>query len=145
MGNQNLKISKEIDILFLLVCFVCLEFFVPLENFSLICRRHHCRIRAVNFDLCSVLMAIKKWEFFIISVPVAAVTRYPFIMVISEDPWHSHLLPVVTTCFNDWGLSRLGFEHPTFRLRGDRSNPVRHSFNNITVTILIKLSFQISV
>ena len=26
----------------------------------------------------------------------------------------------------DWGLSRLGFENPTFRLRGERSNPLRH-------------------
>ena len=32
----------------------------------------------------------------------------------------------VTTCFYDLGLSRLGFEHPTFRLRGQRSNPLRH-------------------
>ena len=29
----------------------------------------------------------------------------------------------VTTCFNDLGLSRLGFEHPTFRLRGEHSKP----------------------
>ena len=26
----------------------------------------------------------------------------------------------------DLGLSRLGFEHPTFRLRGKRSNPLHH-------------------
>ena len=32
----------------------------------------------------------------------------------------------VTTCFNDIGLLRLGFEHPTFRLRGERSIPLRH-------------------
>ena len=52
-------------------------------------------------------------------------TVHPFKMVISEDPWHSHLLPHpiafgigdVTTYFND-----SGFEHPTFRLRGERSN-----------------------
>ena len=31
----------------------------------------------------------------------------------------------VTTCFYDVGLSLLGFEHPTFRLRGHRC--VRHS------------------
>ena len=50
---------------------------------------------------------------------------HPFIMVISADPWHSHLLPsvkqwAVDYCFYDLhvGLSRLGFEHPTFRLRG---------------------------
>ena len=47
------------------ICFfVCLELIVPLENFSLIWRRHHCRWRAANFDLCSALMAIEQWGFF---------------------------------------------------------------------------------
>ena len=32
----------------------------------------------------------------------------------------------VITCFYDLGLSRLGFEHPTYHFRGQRSNPVRH-------------------
>ena len=32
----------------------------------------------------------------------------------------------VTSCFYDLGLSRLGFEHPAFRLRGQRSNSLRH-------------------
>ena len=47
-------------------------------------------------------------------------------MVISEDPWHQAIAerlavePVFIT-----GLSRLGFEHPTFQLRGQRSNPLR--------------------
>ena len=39
--------------------FVCLRFFVPLKNFSLICRRHHDRWRAANFNLCSALTAIE--------------------------------------------------------------------------------------
>ena len=48
--------------------FDCLGFFfVPLENFSLIWRRHHCRWTAANFDLCSVLMVIEQRGFF--SVP----------------------------------------------------------------------------
>ena len=38
--------------------------FVPLENFSLIWRRHHCRWKAANFDLCSALMAFEQWGFF---------------------------------------------------------------------------------
>ena len=46
-----------------IVLFVCLEFIVPLEIFSLIWRRHHCRWRAVNFDLRSALMAIEQWGF----------------------------------------------------------------------------------
>ena len=57
--------------------------------------------------------------------------EHPFKIVISEDPWHSHLLPTfssgaVTTCFYDLGLSWLEFEQPTFRLQGKRSNPLRH-------------------
>ena len=50
-------------------------------------------------------------------------TGYPFIIVTFVNPWHSHLLPnvvsgAVTTCFNDLGLSRLGFEHLIY-LRGE--------------------------
>ena len=52
--------------------FVCL-FFVPLENFSLIWRHHHCRWRAANFDLCSALIVIEQWGCF--SVPEPTVTR----------------------------------------------------------------------
>ena len=56
-------------------------------------------------------------------------TGHPLIMVISEDLWHSHLLPssgTVTTCFYDLSLLRQGFENPTFRLRDEHSNPLRH-------------------
>ena len=43
-------------------------------------------------------------------------------MVISEDPWHSRLMPRVW----QWSsLSRPWFEHLTFRLRGERYNPLR--------------------
>ena len=55
---------KRIQVCFL---FVYLEFIVPLENISLIWRRNHCRWRAANFDLCSVLMAIEQWGF--VNVP----------------------------------------------------------------------------
>ena len=49
--------------------FVCLFLFVwsllsHSRNFSIIWRRHHCRWRAANFDLCSALMAIEQWGFF---------------------------------------------------------------------------------
>ena len=67
-------------------------------------------------------------------------TGLPFIMVISEDPWHSHLLPNVWqwSChyrFYDVGLSRLGFENPTFRLRGQRSNSLRHRRGRADIVI----------
>ena len=47
--------------------FICLGFFVPLDNFSLIWRRHHYRWRVANFGLRWALMAIEQWGFF--SVP----------------------------------------------------------------------------
>ena len=37
----------------------------------------------------------------------------------------------VTAWFYDLDLSRLGFEHPTFRMRGKRSNRLRHRRGNI--------------
>ena len=67
--QYGLKHSLKIKCLFETVknLFFCFEFFVPLENFSFIWRRHHCRWRAANFNLCSALMAIEQWRFF--SVP----------------------------------------------------------------------------
>ena len=87
---------------------------VPLENLSLIWRLHHCRWRT----------ACKFWPQY--SWPLSREgslacqtycdTGHPFMMVISEDPWHSHLLPSVShwSChylFYDFGVSRLEFEH----------------------------------
>ena len=50
-------------------------------------------------------------------------TGHPFIKVISEDrDTHTYCRAfrsgAVTTCFHDLGLWRLGFERPTFRMRG---------------------------
>ena len=49
------------------ILFVCIGFFVPLENVWLIWRRDHYHWRATNFDLCSALIAIEQRGFF--SVP----------------------------------------------------------------------------
>ena len=38
----------------------------------------------------------------------------------------------VTICLYDLGLSRLGFELPTFRMRGERSNRLRHRRGFVT-------------
>ena len=54
------------NLFYLFVClFVCFGYFVPLENCSVIWRRH--QWRTANFDRCSALMAIEHWGFF--SVP----------------------------------------------------------------------------
>ena len=61
------------------------KFVVQLENFSLICRPQNCQWRAANFDFCSALMAIENLGF--------CDTGHPFMMVISEHPCHSYILP----------------------------------------------------
>ena len=76
-------------------------------------------------------------------------TGLPFIMVISEIPWHSRLMPsvwqgTVTTCFTDLGLSHLGFDYPTFRLWGEHSNSLRHCRGTKKRFILIKTIFFFS-
>ena len=78
--------------------FVCLfGIFVPLENFSLIWRRHLYRWRASNLDLCLALMAMEQWGLF----STHCDTGHPFIMAISDDPRYFGT-GAVTTCFNDF-------------------------------------------
>ena len=44
----------------------------------------------------------------------------------------------VITCFNVLSLWRLGFEHPTFRLQGERSNPLRYRLGSETCNCKIE-------
>ena len=100
--------------------FVCLGFFCPLENFSLILRCHYYRWRAANLTY-----ARHSWP----SSSERSLRCHTYL-----DTGHSvsngHLRAPMThtycrafsswaviTCFYDFDLSRLGFEHPTFRLR----------------------------
>ena len=86
--------------------------------------------RAANFDHCSALMAIEQWGFF--SVQHLLDTGYPFIMVISEDPWHSHLLSSVSQLSCYYLVLRLryvaaGILTPNLALAGPTLyNPLRH-------------------
>ena len=104
--------------------FVCV-FLVPLKNFSLIWRCHCIQCRAANFDL---LVYGHWWPF-----------SMPHLLWHGTSIYNGHLgghmthtqcqaFPkgTLTTCFNDIGLSRLGFEHPTFCMRGRCSDPLRH-------------------
>ena len=114
-----------------------LGFFVPLRNFSLIWRLHHYRWRAVKFVLCSALMAIEQWGFFLayhtychrasdyngyLRRPVT-LTRIVELLAVELS------LPV----FYDLGLSRLGFGHRNLPLAGRTSNPLRHSCDRLRV------------
>ena len=57
----------------------------------LIWRRHHQLWKATNFDTRH--SAIEQWEF--LNRHAYCITGQPFIIVISENPWHLHLLPSV--------------------------------------------------
>ena len=74
----------------LVVClFVCLWFY---ENCLHIWGRHYYRCGAANFDLCLALIAIELRGAF--SLPHLLWHGPSLYMVIPEDPWHSHLLPI---------------------------------------------------
>ena len=121
--------SSHVYFIRLFVCLLfCFGYFVSFKNCSLTWRHYNSRWRATNFDLYSAIMAIKQWGFF--SVPHLLWHRTSVYKGHLRGPVtltpKAECLAVVTTCFNDLGLSRLVFEHPTFRLRGERSNPRRH-------------------
>ena len=124
------QISNHCVVYWFVCSFVCMGFIVSIQNFSLIWRHHYYRWRAENFDLCSALMAIEQWENF--SVPhllwheasiYNGLLRGPVTLIPTAERLSSG---VVTNCLNDLGLLRLGFEHPTFRLRDQRSKPLHH-------------------
>ena len=63
------------------------------------------RWRVSNVDQYSALMVIEQWEFF--NVPHILLLGHLFIMVISEEPWHSHLVPSVRS----WSCYYLFLRH----------------------------------
>ena len=100
--------------------FVCIEFYTPLESFSLIWRRHLYQWRAANFDIYSALMTIEQWRFLSVLHLLWHGTS------VYNDHLRELMTPVAnqalssgadTTCFNDCDLSRLGFEQPTFSMQ----------------------------
>ena len=86
--------TKPMDTALFFVLFVCLfwvfrttrDFFTHMETWPWL-------VRGCKFDLCSALMAIEQWGF--LACHTYCNTGHLFIMVISEDLWHSHLLPRV--------------------------------------------------
>ena len=83
---------------------VCLGVFVPLENFSLIWKRYRYRWRAVKF--WPMFGTHGHWA-------VSVLKRATPTVKCGICLW----LPVTLTPIAVLGLSRLGFEHPTFQGR----------------------------
>ena len=101
--------------------YVCSGFIVPLENFSFI------RRVAITGEMLQILTYARRlWALSregYLPCHTNWDTRHPFIMVISEDLWNSHLCraygsEAATTCSKDLGLSRLG--PPNLLLAGPR-------------------------
>ena len=88
-GDYLLTLTRVFCWVFL---FFFLGFYVPHESDSLWRCRHY-RWRTTSCDLHSTLMAIEHWGFY--SMPHLLWHGHPFMMVIFEDPLHSHLLPSV--------------------------------------------------
>ena len=97
------------------------------REFILIWRRHHYRLRVANFNLCSVYRLYGHWTERVLYTPT--VTSLKWSSPRTRDS-HTYCREFgggsITTCFNDIGMSRLGFEQPTFRLRDGRYKPLRH-------------------
>ena len=96
-----------------------------LFRYVLIWRLHHYQWMGTNFDQYSALMAIKQWGF--VSLPYL---MWRGISVQRTSDTHTFFSAfssgAVTICFNEEFLSRSGFEHPIFRIRGERSTWLRH-------------------
>ena len=130
--------TKGNNIIFAKICLLAWGF--SLDNFSLIGTRDHDQWRTAIFDIWSALIAIEQRG----SLCCFAYCDkgHPFIMVISEYPWHSRLISSVRqwSChYLFLSLSRLRFKHTTVRLRGERSNPLRHRCGKKKVKVYIKL------
>ena len=109
---------------------VCLCFLTPFENFSLIWRRQHFRWRIYNWHSWPLN---SEGSF---TCHIYCDTGKPFIMVISKDPWHSHLLPSVWYWICHFLFERIrsfptGNRTPISRMRRECSSSTspRPSFN----------------
>ena len=85
----------------------------PTREFFIIWRRHHCRWRAANFDLCSALMAIEQWGFFSV----------PHLLLHGASVCNGRLRGPLTPSPSvwQWSCHYLFLRTPISRIRGERS------------------------
>ena len=115
-----------------LLHYVCFGFYVLFENFPLIWKCYHYRWMAVIFFPMLgihdhwIVRILQRGTPIVIS-GIHLLLPYPRTRDIHICYW-AFISGAVTILFYDLhvGLSRLGFEHPIFRMRGDRSSQIRH-------------------
>jgi hypothetical protein len=66
LKDDLIQISLKLSLWFWRRLIDYLLFYVPFKNFSLICRRHHCRWKHAKLDLCSALRAFEQGGIFIV-------------------------------------------------------------------------------
>ena len=111
--------KSEYDYIFFICIFLCLRVLRPTREFFTNMETSQLLVKALNFNLDSVQHTWTLSGEGSFACHTYCDRRHPFIKVISEDPWHSPMLPSLWYwgchyLFYDLGLSRLGFEHPTF-------------------------------
>ena len=110
--------------------------------YTVIWTRHHDRWKAANFYLWSALMVIEQRGFLVCHVYCD--TGHPVAMVISEDPWHSHLSASVWQCSCHYLFLRLrsvaaGIRTPNLSLADALTHCATSAYVNIA---WIQLSFE---
>ena len=118
LGHSHIRAFELFFIFFLRYFWLLNIYFCLTREFKLIWRPHHYQFFGHLQPLSSEGS---------LACHTHCYTGHMFIMVIPENPWNSHLLPSVWQwrcyyLFYGLWLSRLGFYHPTYRVRGERSN-----------------------
>ena len=90
-------------------------FFCPTREFHTHLETSPVTDKGQQIMTCSKFVALFFFFFFssregFLACHTYCVTDQPFIMVISKDPWHAHLVLSVWLPFNDFGLFRPGIE-----------------------------------
>ena len=109
--------------------FDCLVFVIPVYIFFTHMETSPLPMKDETFELRSALMGIEHWVFSRMPPTVKRDIRLKWSYPSTRDT-HTYCPGfgswTVTTCLSDLRLSRLGFEHPTFRMRGELSNRLRY-------------------
>ena len=137
-------------VLFFFKYFCLFKLYLPTRELLLLRRRrHHYRWRAANFDIYSAQMVIEQWRFFSV----------PHLLRHGTSVYNGHLqvtcythiycksvgIGADITCFNDLGQLRQGFEHPTFRLQGERCYRLGQWYVAEILSIERKTLFDLSI
>ena len=126
----KINVQPYLNSTFLFVCLFAWVFFSSHSRIFHSYGKSQLPVKGFRFDLYSTFMAIEQWGF--ISMPHLLWHGSSVKNDHLRKPRDTHTscrafsCGAVTTSFYDLGLSRLGLKHPTFRLRGERTNSMRH-------------------